>query len=67
MKAVTIKTFGGPEGLGVVDLAAPEPGSGQVRIAVEAIGVGGVDALIRSGALSAWGFREGLVSGEEAA
>ncbi|GAA3104210.1 NADPH:quinone reductase-like Zn-dependent oxidoreductase [Kribbella aluminosa] len=67
MKAVAIKTFGGPEGLSVVELPAPEPGSGQVRIAVEAIGVGGVDALIRSGSLSAWGFREGLVPGSEVA
>ncbi|MGZ0153478.1 zinc-binding dehydrogenase [Kribbella sp. WER1] len=67
MKAVAIKAFGGPEGLSVVDLPAPEPGSGQVQIAVEAIGVGGVDALIRSGSLSAWGFREGLVPGSEVA
>ncbi|GAA1563111.1 alcohol dehydrogenase catalytic domain-containing protein [Kribbella karoonensis] len=54
-------------GLGVVDLPVPEPGAGQVRIAVEAIGVGDVDALIRSGSLSAWGFREGLVPGSEVA
>ncbi|MFD7159388.1 alcohol dehydrogenase catalytic domain-containing protein [Kribbella sp. NPDC059898] len=67
MKAVAIKTFGGPEGLSVVELPEPEPGSGQVRIAVEAIGVGGVDVLIRSGSLSAFGFREGLVPGSEVA
>ncbi|HZX06229.1 alcohol dehydrogenase catalytic domain-containing protein [Kribbella sp.] len=67
MKAVAIKAFGGPEGLSVVDLPDPEPGAGEVLIAVEAIGVGGVDALIRSGALSAWGFREGLVPGSEVA
>ncbi|WP_427892768.1 zinc-binding dehydrogenase [Kribbella sp. GL6] len=67
MKAVAIKAFGGPEGLSVVDLPDPEPGSGQVRIAVEAVGVGGVDVLIRSGTLSAFGFREGLVPGSEVA
>jgi NADPH:quinone reductase len=67
VKAVAIKTFGGPEGLSVVDLPAPEPGPGDVLIAVEAIGVGGVDALIRSGSLAAYGFREGLVLGSEVA
>ena len=36
-------------------------------IAVEAIGVGGVDAVIRSGALAAYGFREGHVLGGEIA
>ncbi|NUR98860.1 MAG: zinc-binding dehydrogenase [Kribbellaceae bacterium] len=65
MKAVAVKAFGGPEGLSVVDVPAPEPGAGQVLIAVEAIGVGGVDALIRGGSLS--GFREGLVLGSEVA
>ncbi|GAA1123782.1 zinc-binding dehydrogenase [Kribbella jejuensis] len=65
MKAVAVKAFGGPEGLSVVDLPAPEPGTGQVLIAVEAIGVGGVDALIRGGSLP--GFREGLVLGSEVA
>lgn len=65
MKAVAVKAFGGPEGLSVVDVPAPEPGAGQVLIAVEAIGVGGVDALIRGGSLA--GFREGLVLGSEVA
>jgi hypothetical protein len=34
-----------------------------VLIATEAIGVGGVDAVIRSGALAAYGFTEGHVPG----
>jgi hypothetical protein len=34
-----------------------------VLIATEAIGVGGVDAMIRSGALAAYGFREGHIRG----
>ncbi|TCC30949.1 zinc-binding dehydrogenase [Kribbella speibonae] len=67
MKAVVVKAFGGPEGLSVVDVPAPEPRAGEVLVAVEAIGVGGVDALIRSGSLAAWGFREGLVPGSEVA
>ena len=36
-------------------------------ITTEAIGVGGVDAVIRSGALAAYGFREGHVPGSEVA
>ncbi|MGW6199946.1 zinc-binding dehydrogenase [Kribbella sp. NPDC055110] len=67
MKAVVIKAFGGPEVLSVVEVPAPVPGAGEVLVAVEAIGVGGVDALIRSGSLAAWGFREGLVPGSEVA
>jgi NADPH:quinone reductase-like Zn-dependent oxidoreductase len=67
LKAVAIKAFGGPEGLAVVDLADPVPGDGQVLIATEAIGVGGVDAVILSGALAAYGFTEGHVPGGEIA
>ncbi|RDG39011.1 zinc-binding dehydrogenase [Streptomyces corynorhini] len=67
MKAVVIRTFGGPEGLAVVDLPAPLPAPGQVLIATEAIGVGGVDAVLRSGALAAYGFVEGHVPGSEVA
>ncbi|MGW4907513.1 zinc-binding dehydrogenase [Streptomyces sp. NPDC004270] len=67
MKAVTIRRFGGPEGLAVVDLPAPVPAGGQVLITTEAIGVGGVDTLIRSGALAGYGFREGHVPGSEVA
>ncbi|MFJ9917225.1 zinc-binding dehydrogenase [Actinacidiphila glaucinigra] len=67
MKAIAIKTFGGPEGLAVVDLPVPAPAAGQVLVATEAVGVGGVDTLIRSGALSAYGFKEGFVPGSEVA
>jgi NADPH:quinone reductase-like Zn-dependent oxidoreductase len=67
VKAVEIKAFGGPDGLSVVEVPAPEPGKGEVLVAVEAVGVGGVDALIRSGSLAAWGFREGLIPGSEVA
>ncbi|MFI2380473.1 zinc-binding dehydrogenase [Streptomyces sp. NPDC018964] len=67
MKAVVIRTFGAPEGLEVVDVPVPVPAPGQVRIVTEAIGVGGVDAVIRRGALAAYGFREGHLLGSEVA
>ncbi|MEU0766873.1 zinc-dependent alcohol dehydrogenase family protein [Streptomyces albogriseolus] len=67
MKAVVIRAFGAPAGLEVVDLPAPVPGPGQVVVATEAIGVGGVDAVIRRGALAAHGFREGHLLGSEVA
>ncbi|WP_330348709.1 zinc-dependent alcohol dehydrogenase family protein [Streptomyces sp. NBC_00582] len=65
MKAVAIQTFGGPDGLAVIELPAPVPAPGQVVIASEAIGVGGVDVMVRSGALAAYGFKEGHVPGSE--
>lgn len=67
MKAVTIETFGSPEGMAVIDLPAPAPAAGQVLIAIEAIGVGGVDAVIRRGTLAAYGFKEGHIPGSEVA
>ncbi|MGV9351663.1 zinc-binding dehydrogenase [Streptomyces spiralis] len=62
-----IRTFGDPDGLEVVDVPVPVPAPGQVQIATEAIGVGGVDAVIRRGTLAAYGFREGHVLGSEVA
>ncbi|HXW45670.1 MAG TPA: zinc-binding dehydrogenase [Streptosporangiaceae bacterium] len=67
MKAVMIQAFGGPDGLEVIDLADPAAAGGQVLIAVEAIGVGGVDAVIRRGDLAAYGFRNGHIPGSEVA
>ncbi|MFE7794809.1 zinc-binding dehydrogenase [Streptomyces sp. NPDC057460] len=67
MKAVVIRTFGNPEGLEVIDLPVPVPAPGQVRIATEAIGVGGVDAVIRRGTLAAYGFQAGHLLGSEVA
>jgi NADPH:quinone reductase len=67
LKAVAIQAFGSPEGLAVIDLPDPSPAGGQVLIATEAIGVGGVDAIIRSGALAAYGFKEGHIPGGEIA
>ncbi|GAA0636409.1 zinc-binding dehydrogenase [Kutzneria viridogrisea] len=67
MKAVAVQAFGSPEGLAVIDLPDPSPADGQVLITTEAIGVGGVDTKIRSGALAAYGFSEGHVLGGEIA
>jgi len=67
MKAVVIRTFGAPEGLEVVDLPVPAPGPGQVRITTEAIGVGGVDAVIRRATIGGLGLKEGHLLGSEAA
>jgi NADPH:quinone reductase-like Zn-dependent oxidoreductase len=67
LKAVAIQAFGSPEGLAVIDLADPSPAAGEVLIATEAIGVGGVDAVIRSGALAGYGFTEGHILGGEIA
>ncbi|WP_182887067.1 zinc-binding dehydrogenase [Microbispora sp. H10885] len=67
MLAVAIREFGSPEGLALIDQTAPAPAAGQVLIATEAIGVGGVDALIRSGALAAYGFEKGHIPGSEVA
>jgi len=67
LRAVAIRAFGGPEGLAVIDLPDLCPAGGQVLIDVEAIGVGGVDVVIRSGALAAYGFSEGHIPGGEVA
>jgi NADPH:quinone reductase len=43
MKAVVVKEFGGPEVLRVGELADPQAGPGQVRVAVHAAGINPVD------------------------
>jgi NADPH:quinone reductase-like Zn-dependent oxidoreductase len=54
LKAVRFSQFGGPEVLEIVDLPDPQPGPGQVRIAVRAAGVNPSD----------WKKREGLMDPE---
>jgi NADPH2:quinone reductase len=49
MRAVVCKEYGGPESLVVEAVAIPEPGPGQVRIAVRAAGVNYVDGLLAAG------------------
>jgi NADPH:quinone reductase-like Zn-dependent oxidoreductase len=56
MKAVIVRSFGGPEVLEVAEVPVPEPGSGQVRIRVAAAAVNPVDIQTRSGALTAGGL-----------
>ncbi|GAA4685033.1 zinc-binding dehydrogenase [Frondihabitans cladoniiphilus] len=53
--------------MALVDLPEPEAGPGQVVIETEAIGVGGVDAVIRRGTLGGFGFAPGHVPGSEVA
>ncbi|MBK1786640.1 zinc-binding dehydrogenase [Prauserella cavernicola] len=67
MRAISIRTFGAPEGLHLVDLPDPEPAAGQVLIGTEAIGVAGVDVVVRRGTLGDLGFREGHIPGSEVA
>ncbi|GIG71270.1 NADP-dependent oxidoreductase [Phytomonospora endophytica] len=49
MRAVVLRSYGGPEALEAADVALPEAGDGQVRVRIEAIGVHVVDAVIRRG------------------
>lgn len=49
MKAIQVRTPGGPDALQLVELPMPEPGPGQVLIKAHAIGVGKPDVLIRTG------------------
>lgn len=52
MRAVVVRTYGGPEALEVIDAPVPEPGRGQVRIRVEAAAVNPVDAATRQGLMN---------------
>lgn len=67
MRAVTIQRFGDPSGMTLIEAPTPAPAPGQVVIETQAIGVGGVDAMIRRGTVSGYGFAEGLVPGSEVA
>lgn len=67
MKAIAIQTFGSPDGMAVIEAPEPVAGPGQLVVQSEAIGVGGVDAVIRRGTLGTSGFTEGLIPGSEVA
>ncbi|MBS2537141.1 zinc-binding dehydrogenase [Catenulispora sp. NF23] len=67
MRAVVVERFGDPSGMVVRDVADPVPDAGRVLVRTEAIGVGGVDAVIRRGALGSFGFEPGLIPGNEVA
>ena len=49
MKAIQYSRFGGPEVLELVELPDPLPGSGEIRVAVRAVGVNPIDWKLRSG------------------
>lgn len=68
MRAVAIHRFGDPSGMAMIEVPSPVPAAGQMVVDVEAIGVGGVDAMIRRGTLSAaYGLPVGIVPGSEVA
>ncbi len=50
MKAVRVHEFGGPEVLRVDDVPLPEPGAGEARVKIEAVGVNFIDTYHRTGA-----------------
>jgi enoyl reductase len=53
-KAVVFSAYGDADVLHTIDVDPPEPGPGQVRVAVHAAGVQPFDALFRSGAAHRW-------------
>ena len=66
MKAVVVRTPGGPQALELTDLPLPEPGPGEVRVRAHAIGVGRPDVLMRQGTYK-WMPPLPLVPGNEVA
>jgi NADPH:quinone reductase len=66
MKAQIIDDFGDPSGMRVAEVDRPEPTATQMLVRSEAIGVGGVDAVIRRGTLGG-GYPRGMIPGSEIA
>ena len=56
MRAVIVRSFGGPEVLEVADVPVPSPGPGQVRLRVEAAAVNPADIATRAGWLAEGGL-----------
>ena len=50
MRAITQKSFGGPEVLELTEVPRPVPGATEVLVRVQAVGVNPVEAVIRAGA-----------------
>jgi NADPH:quinone reductase-like Zn-dependent oxidoreductase len=67
VRAVQFAEYGGPEVLGVADVAEPHAGPGQIRIAVRAASVNAIDWKNRSGMLAEYMPVERIFSFEEAA
>lgn len=51
MRAVQFAEYGGPEVLTVVEVEAPHPGPGRIRVAVRAAAVNPIDGKYRSGTI----------------
>jgi len=49
MRAILVRQFGGPDVLKVEELPDPAPGSAEVLVRIEAVGVNPVDTYIRTG------------------
>lgn len=49
MKAVRVHAYGGPDALRLEEVPLPEPGAGQVRVKLAAIGVNFIDTYHRQG------------------
>jgi NADPH:quinone reductase len=49
VKAIRVASPGGPEAMEYLEVAAPEPGAGEVVVRVEAIGVNFIDVYHRTG------------------
>lgn len=56
MRAVVVRSYGGPEVLEISEVPVPAAGPGELRIKVAAAAVNPVDAQTRSGALTAGGL-----------
>lgn len=53
MRAVVVRSYGGPEALELADVPEPQPGRGQLRVRVAAAAVNPVDAFVRQGGMAA--------------
>jgi NADPH:quinone reductase-like Zn-dependent oxidoreductase len=49
MRAITFSAYGGPDVLQLSEVPVPEPGPGQVRLAIRAAGINPIDWKIRNG------------------
>ena len=67
MKSVSIEEYGDNSVVRLVDLTCPEPGTGEIRVAVRAAGVNPVDWKIRNGAGQRMGMTLPIRLGSEIA
>jgi NADPH2:quinone reductase len=66
MQAVRIHRYGGPDVMQLDELPRPEPGSGQVRVRIEAASVNFIDIVHRRGDLATHAFYSGEAGLKEA-